>query len=44
MLQYNAWGQTDGHFVLYYNPEGNRDYRQFVGTYLRDGEPSVLPR
>lgn len=44
MLQYNAWGQTDGHFVLYYNPEANRDYRHFVGTFLRDGLPAIGPR
>lgn len=41
MLQYHAWGTTDGHFVIYYNPEAKRDYRLFVGSFLSTGLPSV---
>ncbi len=44
LLQYNEWQNHDGHFVLFYNPEGNQDYRQFVGTYLHDGLPAIHPR
>jgi hypothetical protein len=41
-LQYAASGY-DGHYVLFRNPQGNLDFRQFLGTCIRDGLPSVLP-
>jgi len=44
MLQYPQWGRVDGHFVLFTQPEGNRDYRQFVGSYLQEGEPRIYVR
>jgi predicted esterase len=41
MLQYLAWGNADGHFVVYDNPNANQDYRHFLGTAIRDGIPTV---
>lgn len=41
MLQYLAWGNSDGHFVVYDNPNANQDYRHFLGTAIRDGIPTV---
>ncbi|MFH2005227.1 MAG: hypothetical protein ABI333_01445 [bacterium] len=41
MLQYLAWGSADGHYVVFDNPNANQDYRQFIGTALRDGLPGI---
>ena len=43
LLQYLAWGNADGHYVVYDNPNANQDYRQFIGTAIRDGIPTVGP-
>ncbi len=41
MLQYLSWGDADGHFVVFDNPNANQDYRHFLGTAIRDGIPTV---
>lgn len=43
LAQYTAWGDADGHYVLFDNPAGNRDYPLFLGTFLEDGLPAVTP-
>ncbi len=42
LLQYLAWGSADGHYVVFDNPNANRDYRHFLGTAIGHGIPSVL--
>jgi hypothetical protein len=39
-LQYEAV-DGDGHFVVFRNPQANRDFRVFLGTAIRDGIPSI---
>jgi hypothetical protein len=41
MLQYLAWDDADGHYVVFDNPNANQDYRHFLGTAIRDGIPTV---
>jgi len=41
MLQYQAWGNADGHYVVFDNPNANQDYRHFLGTAIRDGIPTI---
>lgn len=41
MIQYLAWGNADGHYVVFDNPNANQDYRHFLGTAIRDGIPTV---
>lgn len=44
LLQYLAWDDSDGHYVVFDNPEANRDYRIFIGSYLAGEMPTVDPR
>jgi len=34
----------DGHFVMFRDAAANRQYRQWVATYVRDGVPTLVAR
>jgi hypothetical protein len=41
--QYKPAGKDDGHFVSTQNPAARRAVRQMLGTFVRDGVPTVTP-
>jgi predicted esterase len=41
--QYAPTGKDDGHFVSTQNPAARKAVRQMLGTFVRDGVPTVTP-
>ncbi len=43
LIQAKAAADSDGHFVMFRDAQAKERYRQFVGTWIRDGVPTVVP-